>query len=165
MGLNMVYSYGLIGNAELLQFWAISGLTIDLLQRLRLPVWMGCAVRDGSDSSLGPCLCPSTTVHTPSNNPLSRTMNHSIYIYFGSLSDEQTNPGVLPRYVRICYHDDTFGWSRYTLDWEQGKAPWSCNVANVANLGGGHPIAGQKDTFRIYFGGADTVLGCVSVRS
>lgn len=47
----------------------------------------------------------------------------------------------------------------YVLPWELGVALWSCNVANVANLGGGHPIAGQKDTFRIYFGGADTVLG------
>jgi predicted GH43/DUF377 family glycosyl hydrolase len=51
----------------------------------------------------------------------------------------------------------------YTLPWERGVEPWSCNVANVANLGGGHPIKGLKDTFRIYFGGADTVLGSAIV--
>lgn len=53
----------------------------------------------------------------------------------------------------------------YVLPWEAGTRPhWPCNTRNVANLGGGHPVSGPNpfggdDLFRVYFGGADAVVG------
>jgi len=54
----------------------------------------------------------------------------------------------------------------YTLPWEVGTRPlWPCNTRNVANLGGGHAVPGPNplgdgdDLFRVYFGGADAVVG------
>uniref|UniRef100_A0A7S3ANE2 Uncharacterized protein n=1 Tax=Haptolina ericina TaxID=156174 RepID=A0A7S3ANE2_9EUKA len=50
----------------------------------------------------------------------------------------------------------------FTLPWEKGIPPWGCNVPLVTNLGGGHAIPSQKpaeDKFRLYFGGADAVVG------
>ena len=53
----------------------------------------------------------------------------------------------------------------YTLPWEAGVRPtWPCNRQYVSNLGGGHPVDGHNpmggdDLFRLYFGGADSVVG------
>ena len=52
----------------------------------------------------------------------------------------------------------------YTLPWEAGVRPWPCNRLHVSNLGGGHPVDGPNpmggdDLFRVYFGGADAVVG------
>ena len=49
----------------------------------------------------------------------------------------------------------------FVLPWEVGTPPWPCNVPRVTNLGGGHPVA--KDEFRVYFGGADAVVGTALV--
>ena len=49
-----------------------------------------------------------------------------------------------------------------TLAWEKGTKPWPCNVPGVSNLGGGHPTS-TKDVYRVYFGGADTVVGSALV--
>ena len=52
----------------------------------------------------------------------------------------------------------------FTLPWQQGVAPFACNVPNVTNWGGGHAIAGRKDdAFRVYYGGADAVVGSAVV--
>jgi predicted GH43/DUF377 family glycosyl hydrolase len=53
----------------------------------------------------------------------------------------------------------------YTLPWEKGLRPtWPCNTKHVSNLGGGHAVEGPNplggdDLFRVYFGGADAVIG------
>lgn len=41
--------------------------------------------------------------------------------------------------------------------WEQGLAPYTCNVPNVVFLEAAHPVG--KDTFQVYFGGADNTIG------
>ena len=58
----------------------------------------------------------------------------------------------------------------YVLPWEAGVRPqWPCNTRHVSNLGGGHPVAGPNplgpgdDLFRVYFGGADAVVGTALV--
>jgi predicted GH43/DUF377 family glycosyl hydrolase len=56
-----------------------------------------------------------------------------------------------------------------TLPWEAGARPtWPCNRLHVSNLGGGHPVDGPNqmggdDLFRVYFGGADAVVGSALV--
>jgi predicted GH43/DUF377 family glycosyl hydrolase len=55
----------------------------------------------------------------------------------------------------------------YVLPWEAGVRPqWPCNTRHVSNLGGGHAVPGPNpmgggdgDLFRVYFGGADAVVG------
>ena len=54
-------------------------------------------------------------------------------------------------------------WSPQREPWMEGKTPYSCNVANVAFLEAAHPTE-EKDTFRVYFGGADTVVGTALVQ-
>jgi predicted GH43/DUF377 family glycosyl hydrolase len=49
-------------------------------------------------------------------------------------------------------------WSPQRQPWMEGKAPWTCNVDNVAFLEAAHPT-NTKDEFRVYFGGSDTVVG------
>ena len=50
-----------------------------------------------------------------------------------------------------------------TYAWEAGTAPWTCNVPSVAFLQG---VAATElaDVFRVYFGGADTVVGSAVVQ-
>lgn len=45
--------------------------------------------------------------------------------------------------------------------WMRGLPPYQCNVNNVAFLEAAHPIG--PDTFRIYFGGSDAVIGSAVV--
>jgi predicted GH43/DUF377 family glycosyl hydrolase len=49
-------------------------------------------------------------------------------------------------------------WSPQKQPWMTGKAPWTCNVHNVAFLEAAHPTD-KPDEFRVYFGGSDTVVG------
>ena len=44
-----------------------------------------------------------------------------------------------------------------------GAHPSLCNVANVAFLEAAHPTE-EKDTFRVYFGGADAVIGTAVIK-
>ena len=53
-------------------------------------------------------------------------------------------------------------WKPDTLPWMAGTAPYTCNVPQVAFLEAAHP-AGTADQFRVYFGGADAVLGTALV--
>ena len=49
--------------------------------------------------------------------------------------------------------------------WMAGTAPALGNVANVAFLEAAHPTATQNvDEFRVYFGGADNVIGTAVVQ-
>ena len=52
-------------------------------------------------------------------------------------------------------------WTPTDQPWMEGKAPWTCNVREVAFLEAAHPAGG--DSFRVYFGGADTVVGTALV--
>ena len=47
--------------------------------------------------------------------------------------------------------------------WEQGLPPWTCNVPNVAFLQG-VAVTEAADYFRVYFGGADTVVGSALIQ-
>lgn len=53
-------------------------------------------------------------------------------------------------------------WSPQKTPWMEGKAPYTCNVANVAFLEAAHPTD-KKDQFRVYFGGSDAVIGTAVV--
>lgn len=53
----------------------------------------------------------------------------------------------------------------WLLPWEQGLRPWPCNTPFVTNLGGGHRIGGEAENrFRVYFGGADAVIGAADLQ-
>ena len=53
-------------------------------------------------------------------------------------------------------------WTPTDQPWMQGKAPYTCNVPQVAFLEAAHPAGG--DSFRVYFGGSDTVVGTAMVK-
>ena len=44
-----------------------------------------------------------------------------------------------------------------------GTAPYTCNVPQVAFLEAAHPVADKADTFRLYYGGSDAVVGTALV--
>jgi predicted GH43/DUF377 family glycosyl hydrolase len=46
-----------------------------------------------------------------------------------------------------------------TRDWEIGAYPAKCNVPNVVFLEAATPVDGMVDTFDVYFGGSDAVIG------
>jgi len=50
-----------------------------------------------------------------------------------------------------------------THDWDRGTAPYTCNVANVVFVEAMHATS-APDVFRIYFGGADAVIGTAVIR-
>lgn len=94
-----------------------------------------------------------------------------LLFFYNSLGHWNGETGYMPGWVILDGTDPTQVLSRattpplpYTHAWQKGNVPpWTCNVALVSNLGGGHPIAGQKDSFRVYFGGADAVVGTATV--
>ena len=47
--------------------------------------------------------------------------------------------------------------------WLLGEKPWTCNVPKVAFVEAAHPVAGAADSFRLYLGGADAVVGSAVV--
>ena len=55
-------------------------------------------------------------------------------------------------------------WSPSREPWLAGVDPWQCNVCNVSFVEAAHPIDGRQDEFRVYFGGADAVLGTATVK-
>lgn len=52
-------------------------------------------------------------------------------------------------------------WTPTDQPWMAGTAPYTCNVPQVAFLEAAHPLGG--DRFRVYFGGADAVVGSAIV--
>lgn len=54
-------------------------------------------------------------------------------------------------------------WTPTDQPWMQGIAPYTCNVCQVSFLEAAHPVSDQADTFRVYFGGADAVVGTAVV--
>ena len=54
-------------------------------------------------------------------------------------------------------------WSPQRAAWLTGQPPAYCNVPNVAFVEAAHATP-EPDTFRLYFGGADAVVGTAVVR-
>lgn len=50
-----------------------------------------------------------------------------------------------------------------TRTWELGVAPSECNVQCVVFLEAAAPVDGQADTFDVWFGGSDAVIGTARV--
>ena len=48
--------------------------------------------------------------------------------------------------------------------WQRGTHPWRCNVANVVFCEAAAHVPGERDVFRLWFGGADAHVGTVLVR-
>jgi predicted GH43/DUF377 family glycosyl hydrolase len=51
-----------------------------------------------------------------------------------------------------------------TRDWEIGSYPAECNVANVVFLEAAAPVDGMIDTYDVWFGGSDAVVGTARFR-
>lgn len=51
-----------------------------------------------------------------------------------------------------------------TFAWELGTLPYTCNVPNVVFLEAARRACDKTDTFEVYFGGADAVLGSAMIR-
>ena len=49
-------------------------------------------------------------------------------------------------------------------DWEVGTAPAECNVPGVVFLEAARPVEGQPDTFDVWYGGSDAVIGTARVQ-
>lgn len=49
------------------------------------------------------------------------------------------------------------------FDWQLGDAPAECNVACVVFLEAAAPVEGEVDTFDVWFGGSDAVVGTARV--
>ena len=54
-------------------------------------------------------------------------------------------------------------WTPTDQPWMQGVHPYTCNVPQVSFLEAAHPVSDKPDTFRVYFGGADAVVGTAVV--
>lgn len=90
------------------------------------------------------------------------------YIFFHNSwnRDFPAAPGYQPAWVILSGTDPTSIvqraakplWSPQEANWMTGEAPAACNVPNVAFLEAAHPTD-EPDTFRVYFGGADAVVG------
>lgn len=81
-------------------------------------------------------------------------------------------PGYQPAWVVLDGSDPTAIlaqasgplWTPTDQPWMAGQTPYTCNVPQVAFLEAAHPIHGEVDAFRVYFGGADAVIGTAVVR-
>ena len=92
-----------------------------------------------------------------------------LLFFYDSLGPWNGTSGFQPGWAVLSGKDPTQVIARaetppmpYVLPWEKGTAPWPCNVAHVSNLGGGYALG--NDTFRVFFGGADSVVGTAMVR-
>eukprot|EP00039_Didymoeca_costata_P030967 m.32453 g.32453 ORF g.32453 m.32453 type:complete len:430 (+) comp8413_c0_seq2:117-1406(+) len=54
-------------------------------------------------------------------------------------------------------------WTPDKAPWMEGKAPYGCNVPNVAFLEAAH-VTENPNIFRVYFGGSDNVIGSALVK-
>ena len=95
-----------------------------------------------------------------------------LLFFYDSLGSWNRETGYMPGWVVLNGTEPTHVLQRATtpplpfseFPWQRGNVPpWTCNVALVSILGGGHPIHGHPDAFRVYFGGADAVVGTAIV--
>ena len=78
-------------------------------------------------------------------------------------------PGYQPAWVILDGKDPTHILARAPAPlWRPDKFPWMagdtspdtvCNVPQVSFLEAAHPTADKADTFRLYYGGSDAVVG------
>ena len=96
----------------------------------------------------------------------------NLLFFYDSIGQWNGTTGFQPGWVVLSGKDPSVVLARasvpilpYTLPWEAGVRPsWPCNRLRVSNLGGGHAVHGPNpmggdDLFRVYFGGADAVVG------
>jgi len=96
------------------------------------------------------------------------------YVFFHNSWNEgwpqQSSPGYQPAWVVLSGADPSKIvarapeplWSPQKTGWMEGKAPYDCNAPTVAFLEAAHPTD-KQDTFRVYFGGSDAVIGSAVV--
>eukprot|EP01012_Entosiphon_sulcatum_P036209 TRINITY_DN460_c0_g1_i1.p1 TRINITY_DN460_c0_g1~~TRINITY_DN460_c0_g1_i1.p1 ORF type:complete len:339 (-),score=54.16 TRINITY_DN460_c0_g1_i1:21-1037(-) len=89
-------------------------------------------------------------------------LSNGNYIFFHNSADKTT--AYHASWAILDGNDPTKVLARATepllspdLAWERGVSPWTCNVANVVFLEAAAEVG--KDTFRVYFGGSDAVIG------
>lgn len=95
------------------------------------------------------------------------------YIFFINSwnGDFPKPPGYQPAWVILSGKDPSRivqeAWeplfSPQKQNWMTGEGSAYCNVANVAFIEAAHPT-GETDTFRVYFGGADAVIGTAVIK-
>jgi predicted GH43/DUF377 family glycosyl hydrolase len=112
--------------------------------------------------------------HVESGPPPMRLSNGN-YVFFhnswGGKDATGAAVGYQPAWVIIDGEDPTKIvaraqrplWSPSKEPWMEGEPPALCNVAKVAFLEAAHPT-NTPDEFRVYFGGADTVIGTAVVK-
>ena len=92
------------------------------------------------------------------------------YVFFHN-SDNSTHACYNAEWSIISYADPRVVLQRApvplispTRDWELGEAPAECNVGCVVFLEAATPVLGQPNTFDVYFGGSDAVIGTARVK-
>ena len=104
--------------------------------------------------------------------PPMRLSTGDYILFHNSWSDRfPAPPGYEPAWVvlaaddlsRIVSRAPAPLWSPAAAPWMSGEKPALCNVPNVAFVTAAHPMD-QPDVFRLYFGGADAVVGSAVVR-
>lgn len=97
--------------------------------------------------------------------PLPMRLSDGNYIFFHN-SNHIAPYGYHPEFVILNGTDPTQILQRAnefllapTRDWEVGAAPAACNVGNVVFLEAVAGVDGETDTFDVWFGGSDTVVG------
>ena len=97
--------------------------------------------------------------------PLPMKLSDGNYIFFHN-SNHIAPYGYHPEFVILNGTDPTQILQRAnefllapTRDWEVGAAPAACNVGNVVFLEAVAEVDGEVDTFDVWFGGSDTVVG------
>ena len=96
----------------------------------------------------------------------------NLLFFYDSVGPWNSTSGFQPGWVVLSGKDPSVVLARaavpplpYTMPWEAGLRPtWPCNTPHVSNMGGGHAVGGPNpmggdDLFRVYFGGADAVVG------
>ena len=97
--------------------------------------------------------------------PLPMLLSDGNYVFFHN-SNHVSPYGYHPEFVILNGTDPTQILQRATSpllsptrDWEIGAAPAACNVGNVVFLEAVAAVEGAPNTFDVFFGGSDTVIG------
>eukprot|EP00759_Apiculatamorpha_spiralis_P057405 PhF_6_TR8638/c0_g1_i2/m.13492/K20885/K20885; beta-1,2-mannobiose phosphorylase / 1,2-beta-oligomannan phosphorylase len=104
------------------------------------------------------------------SGPSPQLLSNGNYIFFHN-SWNSTNNCYHPTYAIINGTDPTKLIHRSSspmlspiFGWQLGTAPFECNVQCVVFLEAVAPVQGQVDTFDVWFGGSDAVIGTARVK-
>tara|TARA_B110000208_G_scaffold88174_1_gene111336 strand:+ start:104 stop:1177 length:1074 start_codon:yes stop_codon:yes gene_type:complete len=123
--------------------------------------------------TLGPLFINETlwgNPHVEAGPPPMRLADGNFVFFLNSWGGKDVpQPGYQPAWVILDKDDPSHIlarapkplWSPTDQLWMEGKPPSLCNVPQVAFLEAAHPAG--KDNFRVYFGGADAVVGTALV--